>query len=203
MGRNPTNTRERILDKATKLFSQQGYSATRVHDIAKSCDISQALIYYNFSSKEEILQEVMNRFKTRITKMFVEVFLPIGQSPAEGDWSSDELRKGMEVFTSHREEFAILIFESMKSISSVPPLYEFWEDINSEVRRNILQTRGYQLEKGNEQQSLVDFFFILIPTLMFSTMGQQWLAWEGFDNQVMTNRFTKILNEMYHSHLKN
>jgi AcrR family transcriptional regulator len=40
------DARERIIKAATQLFSQKGYDATRVSDIATAADVNKALIYY-------------------------------------------------------------------------------------------------------------------------------------------------------------
>ena len=50
-----TDTRERILDTAAELFSERGYAATSVRDIAERLDVTKAALYYHFSSKAEIL----------------------------------------------------------------------------------------------------------------------------------------------------
>jgi AcrR family transcriptional regulator len=38
--------RERIIKAAIQLFSQKGYDATRVNDIASTANVNKALIYY-------------------------------------------------------------------------------------------------------------------------------------------------------------
>ena len=48
-------TRERILDIALELFTDQGYDKTSLRQIAERLGFSKAAIYYHFASKEEIL----------------------------------------------------------------------------------------------------------------------------------------------------
>ncbi|MGK9368637.1 TetR/AcrR family transcriptional regulator [Melioribacter sp. Ez-97] len=48
-------TKQLIIDKALELFSEKGFAATTVEDIAKSAGISKGLIYNYFESKEAIL----------------------------------------------------------------------------------------------------------------------------------------------------
>ena len=50
-----SEARERIINAAIELFSQKGYDATRVNDIASSANVNKALIYYYFKSKQDIL----------------------------------------------------------------------------------------------------------------------------------------------------
>ena len=44
-----------ILDTATELFDQRGYTETRMQDIASAMGVTRPSLYYYFSSKEEIL----------------------------------------------------------------------------------------------------------------------------------------------------
>jgi AcrR family transcriptional regulator len=48
-------TRERILDVAGELFTDHGYDATSLREIADRLGFTKAALYYHFQSKEEIL----------------------------------------------------------------------------------------------------------------------------------------------------
>lgn len=52
--------RAQILAEAAKLFRHRGYAATTLRQIADAADLKAGSIYYHFSSKEEILGEVMD-----------------------------------------------------------------------------------------------------------------------------------------------
>jgi AcrR family transcriptional regulator len=49
------STRERILDIALELFSEQGYDKTSLRDIAERLGTTKAALYYHFERKEDIL----------------------------------------------------------------------------------------------------------------------------------------------------
>jgi AcrR family transcriptional regulator len=51
-------TKERIIDESIKLFSERGYDAVSMRDIAAKADIKAASIYNHFSSKQDILDEI-------------------------------------------------------------------------------------------------------------------------------------------------
>jgi len=55
------STRERILDVALDLFTDQGFDATSMREIAEQLHISKPAIYYHFASKEEILMALHMR----------------------------------------------------------------------------------------------------------------------------------------------
>jgi TetR/AcrR family transcriptional regulator, cholesterol catabolism regulator len=52
-------TREQILHAAAKLFREQGFAATTLRQIAVRAKLKAGSIYYYFSSKNEILDEVL------------------------------------------------------------------------------------------------------------------------------------------------
>ena len=60
-GQPGASTRERILDVALDLFTDQGFDATSMREIAERLDISKPAIYYHFASKEEILMALHMR----------------------------------------------------------------------------------------------------------------------------------------------
>jgi len=51
--------REEILDAAAELFTSRGYAATSTRMIADAVGIRQASLYYHFTSKEELLAELL------------------------------------------------------------------------------------------------------------------------------------------------
>jgi AcrR family transcriptional regulator len=55
------STRERILDVAQDLFTDQGFDGTSMREIAERLNISKPAIYYHFASKEEILMALHMR----------------------------------------------------------------------------------------------------------------------------------------------
>lgn len=56
-----TSTKERILEEALNLFSQNGYAGTSMSDIAGALGITKAALYKHFSAKEDIWEALMQR----------------------------------------------------------------------------------------------------------------------------------------------
>jgi AcrR family transcriptional regulator len=52
--------RKAIVDASRPLFAQNGFRGTSVREIARAADVSEALLYKHFRSKEELYEEVMN-----------------------------------------------------------------------------------------------------------------------------------------------
>jgi AcrR family transcriptional regulator len=56
------STRERILDAALTLFSRDGYEGASIRDITRLVGIRESSLYNHFSSKADILAELMKAY---------------------------------------------------------------------------------------------------------------------------------------------
>jgi AcrR family transcriptional regulator len=80
-GSDGTQTRERILDVALELFTQQGYDSTSLRDIATRLGVTKAALYYYFAHKEDILLELHRRLHLFADAMIDELeATPDGQA---------------------------------------------------------------------------------------------------------------------------
>jgi AcrR family transcriptional regulator len=53
------DTRARILAAALELFSERGFAGTSMRDLAERLDLTTAAMYYHFSSKDELLDALV------------------------------------------------------------------------------------------------------------------------------------------------
>jgi len=59
MSDSTTDRREVLLDHAERLFSQRGYEATSVRDIADAMNIKAGSLYAHIETKEDLLWEIL------------------------------------------------------------------------------------------------------------------------------------------------
>ena len=71
--REPTATRERILDAAEALFAEHGLAGTAVRDIARDVGLTAASLYNHFSGKQELYEAVLERGVRPLIEMIQEV----------------------------------------------------------------------------------------------------------------------------------
>ena len=55
------DTKERILETALELFAQNGYLGTSMNDIARQLGFTKAALYKHYTSKQEILDKIVER----------------------------------------------------------------------------------------------------------------------------------------------
>lgn len=69
------DTKQRILSAALKEFSGQGFSGARMEKIAQRADINKAMLFYYFSSKENLYQEVLKHAIKKIVPKIRNIIL--------------------------------------------------------------------------------------------------------------------------------
>ena len=72
------NTKERILDEALKLFAQSGYMGTSMNDIAASLGVTKAALYKHYTSKQEILDSIVEKMNQMDMERVKEYEMPEG-----------------------------------------------------------------------------------------------------------------------------
>ena len=53
------DARQKILSSATRLFSAQGYASTSLAQVAKEAQVSKALIFWHFASKDDLFRRAL------------------------------------------------------------------------------------------------------------------------------------------------
>ena len=70
----PSSTKEKIQEQAIKLFKEYNYDQVTVMQICKAAGITKRTFYYHFSSKDEIVDELIGRIGKKVDQL-VDVML--------------------------------------------------------------------------------------------------------------------------------
>ena len=71
-------TREEILKAADKRFSEVGFDAASIREIAERCGVNQALIHYHFKNKESLFENVLDNYYEKLNLAFQKTLLKPG-----------------------------------------------------------------------------------------------------------------------------
>ena len=84
-----TETKERILDVAERLFADRGFPATSLRDITAEAGVNLASVNYHFGSKEALLASVLERrfrpINDRRLELLDEIEARAGGQPPEAE----------------------------------------------------------------------------------------------------------------------
>jgi AcrR family transcriptional regulator len=97
-----------ILDAAKSAFSEKGFEATSVADIARSARISDGLVYRYFRNKRELLYEVLRKFYERI---LLDLETQVFKHDAFSARLEALIRRHLEVFVSDTDLCRLFISE--------------------------------------------------------------------------------------------
>lgn len=84
MGAHERQQREKlILETAIKLFTEKGYHATRMDDVAKNSKISKGLTYFYYKNKEDLYMAVTKKAFDELKDIFREIIKVKGRNGME------------------------------------------------------------------------------------------------------------------------
>lgn len=118
-------SRDALVEAAARLFREKGYERTTVRDLADAVGMQSGSLFYHFSSKGEILYEVMRRGIDDLT-VAVRLELKACASPRE------------ELITMTRTHLRTLLSNTQASLASL--LYE-WRSLPDEQRDQVVTLR--------------------------------------------------------------
>jgi AcrR family transcriptional regulator len=101
-------TRNKILEAAAQIFSEKGFHAASMQDIARAVNLQKASLYHHISSKQEMLLALLDQ----ALDMVIEQVSASIELPAP---VSVRLRRAMQTYmqtlSSNRELSAVLLLE--------------------------------------------------------------------------------------------
>ncbi len=139
-------TRQRIIEKARKLFSEFGIANTRLQQIADESTISVGNLAYHFSNKEEIVlavyEEVLEELSGILVKSKIEPSLQSFEDKFSGLF--DFMKNNVFYFTNFWEikRNYSSIDEKIKNINA-RILSKLKKRINDNVKRGVIGKPAY------------------------------------------------------------
>ena len=125
------NTKEKILEEALKLFARSGYMGTSMNDIAIKLGVTKAALYKHYSSKQEILDSIVDKMNELDRERVKKYEMPEGE---------------MEKVIAQYKETA---FDKIKQFTKVQFLHWTEEEFSSCFRKMLTleQYRDPQMAK--------------------------------------------------------
>ena len=197
------DSRQKILDAALVEFGDKGFYGTRVDQIAKRAGVSQALIYYNFKSKEEIYKQIFDNFIDSFVQHIEDTYLAQSDDTIPENLREIEFEATLKYALSKRKEFTILLLQGMQKGKGTKQIYSVWDEINKKMRANVLARRGYKADRIDEHsQRAIDYFFFFVPMLMYGVLGEGWIKETGGSIDETNKALTTVYNQLFDAYWK-
>ncbi len=127
------NTRDRILREALRLFSEKGFEAVSVRNIAGAVGIKESSLYNHFTGKQDIFDSIISEYNARGEAFFSKMDL----TGEDMQFSVDE--KTINTYKNMPPEQFVLITGSIFD-------FYFTDEINVQMRK-MLTMEQYRNEK--------------------------------------------------------
>jgi AcrR family transcriptional regulator len=94
-------TRDRILDVALDLFTEQGFDGTSLREIAERLHVTKAALYYHFESKDDILMAL----HMRLHEFGRDALMRMGEEPVTLELWGELLDEVVDQILAQRQLF--------------------------------------------------------------------------------------------------
>ncbi len=161
------STKERILEEALKLFSQSGYMGTSMNDIAAKLGVTKAALYKHYTSKQEILDSIVEKMNQMDAERIKKYDMPEGKMEeviAEyKDTAFDKIKQFTKVQFLHwtQEEFPccfrkMLTLEQYRDVE----MAKLYQNYLAEGPLSYIETifEGITNHGGDARQLALDFY---------------------------------------------
>ena len=141
-------TKQKILDVALDLFSQNGFSAVSIRDICKVVDIKESSVYYHFKNKQAILDELLQHFESIATGLMnqLEQALTITQKTIEENLFEQTCDCFFEKYLMDEYCNKIMRLLSIERLSNyeMQKIYNYWIKFSNKGIFSVNVNRNYQ-----------------------------------------------------------
>lgn len=103
-------TRKQILDASLRLFSEKGFARTSVRDIAREAGITDAAIYYHFSSKRDLFEAL---FEERGIASALSELEQAAVTRPFAEYATAVALMALEILQSNKDFMKVLLSEAM------------------------------------------------------------------------------------------
>jgi AcrR family transcriptional regulator len=157
------STKERIFDASLELFSKKGYEAVSVREIAREVGIRESSIYNHYKSKEAILDEIIDVFKSKLAN----------SGPQEEDTKA-LIQQGPEVFFEVSSKIYI-------DQVNTPQMEKIWRLVSIETFRNDKIKNFFKKELLEQPITIWEHIFDdMIERKLIKPINSRTLAYEYF-----------------------
>ncbi len=135
--------KNRLLKYAEIKFSREGFYRTTMDELAKDMKISKKTIYKHFSSKDELLETVIENIMTNISKRVKEITL--------SDLNSAEKLYLLSEFITSRMH--AISDKWLKDLQIYKP--ELWEKIEKYRQKTIMRNLDAIINQGKKEDLII------------------------------------------------
>ena len=159
---------ERIVAAAIKVFSEKGYTATSVQDIAQEAQISRGPLYYRYKTKKELFIAALEVYTKQEMCKFAHLFQ---QKKPFYEKIRDYLYYGTRYIRGEASTFPVEIFPEPDMQDVNEKIREIYAQVHLLTKRAVVQAvQNGEVRPDTDADQLVNLLFIAFDGLQYSRM---------------------------------
>jgi AcrR family transcriptional regulator len=135
--------RDELLELAATMFAERGLRATTVRDIADSAGILSGSLYHHFSSKEEMVDELLRGFLDWLFERYQEI---VATQPNPLERLKGLFMTSFEAIADRHAQ--VVIYQDEAKRLSSQERFSYVEERNKEQRKMWLDLLNQGIEEG-------------------------------------------------------
>jgi AcrR family transcriptional regulator len=139
----PATRRDELLELAATMFAERGLRATTVRDIADAAGILSGSLYHHFSSKEEIVDEVLRGFLDWLFDRYQQI---IDTEPNPLARLKGLFMASFDAIEHHHAE--VVIYQDEAKRLSGQPRFDYVEELNRRQRKMWVEVLTEGIDQG-------------------------------------------------------
>jgi len=139
----PATRRDELLELAATMFAERGLRATTVRDIADAAGILSGSLYHHFSSKEEIVDEVLRGFLDWLFDRYQQI---IDTEPNPLARLRGLFMASFDAIEHHHAE--VVIYQDEAKRLSGHPRFDYVEELNRRQRKMWVEVLTEGIDQG-------------------------------------------------------
>ncbi|HEX9498164.1 MAG TPA: TetR family transcriptional regulator KstR2 [Mycobacterium sp.] len=139
----PASRRDELLELAAAMFAERGLRATTVRDIADSAGILSGSLYHHFSSKEEMVDELLRGFLDWLFDRYQEI---VATEPNPLERLKGLFMTSFEAIADRHSQ--VVIYQDEAKRLSGQPRFSYVDDRNKEQRKMWVDVLNQGIEEG-------------------------------------------------------
>ncbi|RVU28087.1 TetR/AcrR family transcriptional regulator [Streptomyces antnestii] len=193
-GNSGSHRRGELLGIAAELFATRGYAETTVRDIADEAGILSGSLYHHFSSKEEMLDEILRDFLGPLLERFIAIEKE-GENPEQ---ILDELiRHSFAAIDA--SPVAVALYQNESTMLNRQSGFEYVAEIGKKIEKIWLQVLKAGQKSGVFRSDVdVNLSYRFIRDAIWSTV--RWYRPRGkYKHEAVAVQFLTVLHGGLHT----
>ncbi len=137
------NTRDRIINAATEVFFDKGFSDATIDDITSYADLSHGTFYIYFSNKKDVLYELV--------KETFDLLYDATENPWKREHSYESLRESIHDYFIMNQTHWRVIRTWQEAAMQDAEFMQSWEALGDQITRRIKQNIESSIRRGSCQ----------------------------------------------------